>query len=150
MLIEHHLQGVEFKLHPRRSKQTREEFERQHISITSLAERVWMWVEARRLNQEFFSPTAYALHEGRKCPEQNSWKNYLLSLRTFGVRAAFDSHACRYPRERLFNSLPLLLWNDEGSRSPDLRRHLQKQLRSGASDWTGLVGAYKEVWAVYG
>ena len=149
-LIEHHHQGVAFKLHPRRVRQTSVEFERQHGAISGLAERIWMWVEAKRLNQDFVSPIEYALHTGQKCPEQNPWKNYLLSLRTFGAGAALDPRACRYPRERLFNSLPLLLWNDQGSRAPNLRRHLQKQLRSSATDWMGLVGAYKQVWAIYG
>ena len=58
--------------------------------------------------------------------------------------------ASRYPRERLFNSLPLLLWNGEVSREPEIQRHLQRQLRSTASDWTGLVAAYKEIWSGYG
>ena len=77
-------------------------------------------------------------------------KNYLLTMRTFGPAGAISRLADRYPRERLFNSLPLLLWNGEVSREPEVRRHLQKQLCSRASDWAGLVAAYKEIWPPYG
>ena len=45
----------------------------------------------------------------------------------------------------LLNALPLLLW-DEPLNDLKVKRHLQKQLRTGASDWQGFVTAYKAVW----
>ena len=57
--------------------------------------------------------------------------------------------AWRYPRERLFNALPLLLWEREPSAEP-VRRLLQKQLHTAASDWAGWVAAYKNIWPSYG
>jgi hypothetical protein len=58
--------------------------------------------------------------------------------------------AIRYPRERLLHALPLLLWNGEASREPEVTKRLQKQLRTEAADWAGLVAAYKQIWTSYG
>ena len=67
-----------------------------------------------------------------------------MQAKTFGAASVCDGAAMRYPRERLLNALPLLLWDEPH----DLRvkQHLQKQLRTGASDWQGFVAAYKAVW----
>jgi hypothetical protein len=51
----------------------------------------------------------------------------------------------RYPRERLLNALPLLLW-EEPLNDLRVKCFLQKELRTGASDWQGFVAAYKAVW----
>ncbi len=89
-------------------------------------------------------------HSAAKCPQAAPGRNFLLNLRTFGLGSVLDPITWRYPRERLFNTLPLLLWNGELSTHPELKRHLQRQLQTDASDWTGLVSAYKEVWPSYG
>jgi len=73
------------------------------------------------------------------------WRNVLLNTRTYGVRSILDQAALHYPRERLLNSLPLLLW-DEPLNDLRVKRHLQKELRTTASDWQGFVAAYKVVW----
>jgi hypothetical protein len=145
-----HAAGVAFKLHPRSIAKLAAEFEGEHREISALASRLWLWLESRRLKCEFSSVRDYALSEGEKCYGPAGWRNYLLNLRTFGPQAAFDSMAARYPRERLFNSLPLLLWNGEVSKEPEVKLRLQRQLRSGASDWAGLVAAYKQIWTSYG
>jgi hypothetical protein len=149
-LQKHHRAGVEFKFHPKRILKCLDEFRAEHREISSLAQRVWLWIEGRRLGRSFADINEYAFSEINKCPETTPGKNYLLTMRTFGPAAAIEPLAGRYPRERLFNSLPLLLWNGEVSREPEVRRHLQKQLRSTASDWAGLVAAYKEIWPPYG
>ncbi|HWH68162.1 MAG TPA: hypothetical protein VNT26_02145, partial [Candidatus Sulfotelmatobacter sp.] len=92
----------------------------------------------------------YAFSRLAKCSETPRWRNYLLNLKTFGLKAALDPMACRYPRERLFNALPLLLWNGEMTAEPQIACYLKRQLQAGASDWTGLVAAYKHVWPSYG
>ena len=79
-----------------------------------------------------------------------TWRNYLLSLKTFGLKAFIDALAWRYPRERLFNALPLLLWEPEPSAQPAVRLLLQKQLCTAATDWAGWVAAYKNIWPSYG
>lgn len=147
---QHHAAGVAFKLHPRSIAKPAAEFEKEHREISGLASQLWLWLESRRLKCEFSSVRDYALSEGEKCYGPAGWRNYLLNLRTFGPQAVFDSMAARYPRERLFNSLPLLLWNGEVSKEPEVKMRLQRQLRTGASDWAGLVAAYKQIWTSYG
>jgi len=61
-----------------------------------------------------------------------------------------DAFAWRYPRERLLNALPLLLWESETAPEPIVQRLLQKQLQTAASDWAGWVAAYKNLWPTYG
>jgi hypothetical protein len=78
------------------------------------------------------------------------WRNVLLNVRTFGLRALLSPMAGRYPRERLFNSLLLLLWNGEISPEPEICDHLQRQLETTATDRVGLVAAYQQVWPNYG
>ena len=65
--------------------------------------------------------------------------------RAFGAGSLFDGKGTRYPRERLLNSLSLLLW-DEPLNDLRVKHHLQKELRTTASDWQGFVTAYKAVW----
>jgi hypothetical protein len=149
-IVLHHAAGVEFKLHPTCATKSTHELEAKHAEVSSLALQLWLWLESRRLNCAFASVRDYAFHAGDKCPEPALWRNFLLNLRTFGFRAALDSRATRYPRGRLFNSLPLLLWNGAFAGEPDVTRHVQQQLHTTASDWTGLVAAYKHVWPSYG
>jgi hypothetical protein len=120
----HHAAGTDFKLHPRRILKSPAEFRLEHETISRLAQRVWLWLESRRLNQRFSSAHDYAFSLVEKCTGTAPW---------------------RYPRERLLNSLPLLLW-DEPLNDLRVKRHLQKELRTTASDWQGFVAAYRAVW----
>ncbi len=147
---QHHAAGTHFKLHPRCVSKSAEEFRTEHETISGLAQKVWLWCERRRLGKTFDTLQDYALSRVRKCEDTPRWRNWLLNLRTFGPRAALDRIAWRYPRERLFHSLPLLLWNGEISREPMLLRHVQRQLHSHARDWSALVDDFKRVWTGYG
>jgi len=149
-LRKHHRAGLEFKFHPQRIVRGAKDFALEFREISALARRLWLWVESRRLGSAFTDINTYAFSDINKCPETAPGKNCLLTMRTFGPRAAMGGLASRYPRERLFNSLPLLLWNGEVSSEPEVRRHLQRQLQSSASDWAGLVAAYKRIWPAYG
>jgi len=144
----HHAAGVEFKLHPYSSCESRAELTAAHEDISSLAQGLWLWLEGRRLRRPFSTALEYALSPLPKWPHTAAWRNCLLTLRTFGARALFASGALHYPRERLFNALPLLLW--EAAFEPLALTYLQQQLHTGAADWFGLVGAYKKVWSSYG
>ena len=146
---EHHQHGVEFKLHPSRSS-SNELFHQQHAALSNLAAEVWVWIESRHFNRRFASAADYALSPINKCPGTPAWRNLLLNVRTFGLRAAFVREACRYPRHRLLSTLPLLLWNPELPAGKELLRHAQQQLQTRAEDWSGLVNAYKRVWRSYG
>src|SRR6266581_4089988 len=107
----HHRAGIEFKFHPERSQKAHTDFAADHRELSALAQRLWLWIESRRLDRNFSTINDYAFCDTNKCPETIAAKNYLLTMRTFGAGAALRPLAGRYPRERLFNSLPLLLWN---------------------------------------
>jgi hypothetical protein len=158
-LRRHHAAGLEFKLHPRRVEKSSAQFCEDHREIAAVAQRLWLWVESRRLLNQFSSVEEYALSAVRKCCHSPPARNLFLNLRTFGPGALLDAMAWRYPRERLFNSLNLLLWNDHASNAATaterqvvtpLTRFLQKQLRTSASEWGALVAAYQQVWPSYG
>jgi len=146
----HHEEGLKFKLHPRRIWKERSEFLSEHDGISALAQQVWLWLESRRLNQKFESASQYALSNLNKCPDGPAWRNYLLTLRSFGAKSVLDSLAWRYPRARLLNALALLLWHGSEMKEPRIVRHLQHELQTRASDWPGLVNAYQQLWASYG
>lgn len=141
----HHAAGVEFKLHPEQVDRPITSFQAEHEAISRLAQQIWLWLENRHLHKDFLSIRDYAFSGTSKCPGSPAWRNALLNARTFGTASLFDGSSLRYPRERLFNSLPLLLW-DEPMNDLQIKRHLQKQLRTTASDWQGFVAAYKAVW----
>ncbi len=148
-VVELHDRGIKFKLYPLRTTLGAEELEALHAQASQLALKVWLWLESQRLGCSFSTPRDYCLSRVPKCEIAPAWRNYLLNVKMFGGRPVFDRMAWRYPRERLLNSLPLLLWN--GSQfGPAEARHLQAQLRTPASDWGGFVDAYKTIWARYG
>ena len=132
----HHGAGVEFKLRPKLSTESRAELEGAHREVSALALNVWLWLEGRRLAMEYNSAVAYAEHPANKCPETGRTRNALVNLRTF------RKLSWRYPRERLFRALPLLLWERE--RLPVAT--IQRLLRTEASDFSGLVQAYRAIW----
>jgi hypothetical protein len=146
----HHKAGLAFKLRPCRIFKSVEEFDSEHRQLTQLAMQVWLWLESRRLKQPFASASDYALSDLDKCPGTPGWQNYLLTLRTFGPKATLGAMSCRYPRERLFNALALLLWNAEAPSQPSLLRRLQQTLHTDAPDWASLVNVFKRIWPSYG
>ncbi len=146
----HHAFGVAFKLRPQAFTETPSEFEPEHNEISLLARNLWLWLESRRLNRSFTSPREYASHGILKCPDSAGWRNYLLNLRTFGLPVLSNPMVGRYPRERLLNSLALLLWHQDGPDEFVTVRLLQKQLLTDASEWPEFVAAYKRFWPSYG
>jgi hypothetical protein len=146
----YHSLGAEFKIHPSPPQGSREELTAEYRLVSAIGSQLWLALENRRLNRSFGSIRDYALSRTDKCPETFAWRNLLCNVRTFGPAAALDGMGGRYPRERLFNSLPLLLWNGEVDREPEVQRHLRTQLRSRAGDWNGFVADYKKAWPPYG
>jgi hypothetical protein len=149
-ILELHSYGVDFKLHPKRIVKAPEAFAAEHDRLSKIASDLWLWIEGQRLGRPFDSVADYSMYPANKCAETSPLRNYLLNLRSFGTRCALAVTSTRYPRERLFNSLPLLLWEGETGRSESLISHLQHQLQTSATDWQGFVGAYKKLWAGYG
>ncbi len=148
-LLRHHAGGVEFKLHPRRLRMPAAELEQAHQQISLLASQLWLWLENRRLQGSFSCIDDYVGSRANKCPETPAWRNHLLNLRTFGLKGALGLRGCRYPRERLFNTLPVLLWSAPVAIDSTALQHLQRQLHTNACEWPDLVSAYKRIWPGY-
>jgi hypothetical protein len=145
-LREHHHVGVEFKLHPERSRHTREALARRHAEVSALCREAWLWVEQRRLGRDFHSARDYALDGRNKCPEAPRLRSPLVNFKAVGWRGVMSPGRWRHPRERILATLPLLLWEHTAWLSPELLAHLQRQLRTSATDFAGLFAAYRRIW----
>lgn len=141
-----HAAGVDFKLRPRRSERTAAALAEDLRRLSQLACRVWLWLESRRLRTDFRSPINYALHPAAKCPGRGIVRNWLVTALRVGPREALGPRALRYPRERLFRVLPVLLWQPVMAVNPRVLRYLQRQLHTAARNETGLVAAYTRLW----
>ena len=146
-LRQHHAAGIEFKLHPIRSTESRESLLARHAELSALAEELWLWLESRRLGAHFRSPWQYASSRINKCPETHPVKNRLVNLRTFGPTALLRPSASRYPRERLFHSLPLLLFEPAALDQRAALRAVQGALQTNASTFSELVQTYRRLWS---
>ena len=136
-LLLHHATGVEFKLHPYASNESLEALKSELAELRDLAGQVFLWLERRRLETNFASHRDYALSPIQKHPDTRVVRNALINLR------AFRRVATRYPRERLLESLALLLW------TPDPLAHLpklQRDLVTRETTFPGLVAAYRKIW----
>ncbi|MEO6036485.1 MAG: hypothetical protein ABIQ35_14630 [Verrucomicrobiota bacterium] len=142
----HHRAGLEFKLHPRRADVSLELLGAGQRELSVLGSKVWLWLERKRLEINFSSTTEYALSRTDKCPETNSFRNLLVNGKTFGPSVFFEGKPLRYPRERLLESLPLLLWEPTARTDPSLLHHLQTELNTSASTVPDLVRAYENLW----
>jgi hypothetical protein len=147
---QYHSHGVEFKLHPSRETVSIRELQEQHANTTCLGLQLWLWVESRRLNRAFACARDYAFSVFSKCPETTAWHNCLLNLKTFGAGAFRDRRIFSYPRERLFDALCLLLWDEQAPGEFHLMQRLQSNLCAKTSHWQDLILAYKNIWQSYG
>lgn len=145
-VLAHHAAGVEFKLHPQRSAESREALAPLHQEIAALAHMTWRWIEARRLRVPFRTTQDYVRLRVNKCPETNPLRNVLLTLKVLGPLACFSPRVWRHPRERIFHALSLLLWEPHALTSPVLLRRIQRELRTSASTLPALVARYREIW----
>jgi hypothetical protein len=136
-LLTHHATGVEFKLHPTRSTASRQTLVARHAELSELGKRLWLWLETKRLGVTFAFPRDYAMSDADKCPETSGLRNRLVNLRAFGAGGLM---CARYPRQRLFHALTLLLWEQN-----ELAR-AQDELQATAADFTGLVADYAQLW----
>lgn len=145
-LVDLHGEGVDFKLHPVRSPASRDTLEAEHARLSHLGRRLWLWLEGRRLGPHFASARDYALSAVNKCPECPALRNRLINARTFGLAAAIGRAGRRYPRERLLQALPLLLWETDGLEDAGLRECIQTALDTRAVGFEAVVQAYRQLW----
>ena len=136
-LVRHHATGVEFKLHPTRSTEMREALAVRHAELSALGKQLWLWLESKRLGTNFSSPRDYAFFAVNLCPETASLRNRLVNLRAFGAGGLVCG---RYPRERLFRALALLLWEQNEFEK------VRSELKTNAVDFAGLVSTYENLW----
>jgi len=139
-----HAAGVEFKLQPHRSSLSRDALQKHFREVSSLALRVWLWLENRRLDCDCRSVADYASSCINKWPDTNRWRNRLANVRVFGLRTLLLSRNSRHPRERILNALAFLLWA-RAETSPALTRKVQRELLWTKS--TALIPAYRERWS---
>ncbi|MGH7058546.1 MAG: hypothetical protein ACREFZ_11860, partial [Acetobacteraceae bacterium] len=143
---EHHAAGVDFKLHPERSRATREELRTRHATVTAFCHDVWLWLESRRLGCTFQSAAEYATHRGPKLVPAAKPRNFLINFKVFG-RAGIADEPLRHPRTRILNVLPLLLWERDRLRSPEQLAVVRHELRTAASSFADLVAVYRRLWS---
>jgi len=146
-LLALHDEGVAFKLHPTKTAESRESLVARHAEIAAVAHKLWVWLESRRLGENFASAGEYARSRVDKCPETSAVRNRLINFRTFGLATPLCAKGARYPRERLLHALPLLLWEypNASSRS-ELHARLRWELLARRSDLRGWVAAYERLW----
>ena len=142
--IRHHAAGVQFKLHPTRSTESRDILSARHAELSELGQNLWLWLETKRLETNFATPREYALSEINKCPETSAGRNRLVNFRQFGVRGLMCEH---YPRERLFHALALLLWTRNAQPETAWQRAVQSNLDTSAVSFPAMVDAYTRLWS---
>jgi hypothetical protein len=121
-----------------------------HEEVSTLGCQIWLWLESRRLGRDFQSIRDYTQSSMNKCPEKSAVKNGLINFRIFGKRGVARKFT-RYPRERLFNVLPLLLWccPDYRAEEPDpgVLRFVQRELLTNSRTLDSLVDSYRALWS---
>jgi len=145
-LVERHGAGVQFKLHPQRSRATRAQLLAQQTDISDFAARMWLWLEGRRLGRRFASAREYALSSVNKCEETHPLRNLAINAAVFRGRAFSGPGLFRYPRERLLEALTLLLWDPQLAGDPAGLRQVQRRVGARSAAYPELVAAYTNIW----
>lgn len=104
-----HAEGVAFKLRPRHASPPQEVLIQNQNTLTRLWLEVFLWLESRRLGQQFDNPMHYARWQGRIYPETPTWKNAALRVRDFLKYRTFLPHPTDYPRGALHRALAAVL-----------------------------------------
>ncbi len=145
-LLFHHAQGVQFKLHPQTEPLSRFALAALHSEVSELMRECWLWIERKRLNQAFPSIRAYAQSPVDKCPETPRLRNVVLSLRVDRLRPRLNPRLWRHPRQRVYHSLALLLWEPKAILQEEIVRQLQRELNTRATSVPELTKAYEAFW----
>jgi hypothetical protein len=144
-LIEHQARGLEFKLHPFKSEEAREQLASELNQVIAFAGELWLWLESKRLRHSFISARHYATNTLSKWPKSKRTRNVLHNLKLFRRPVLFG--AFRHPRERILESLALLLWEPLSLTDSTLRALLGRNLRATLTDRAAAVRRYAQVWS---
>jgi hypothetical protein len=145
-VLRHHATGVEFKLHPVSGGISRAALIALHREVTALARQCWLCLEARRLGRVFPSARAYAEDAGDQCPDAPVLHNFVLNFLANGFRVRPHPSPWRHPRQRVFRSLALLLWEPATFADPRLHRRLEAELQTPAPSGGAGIAAYRALW----
>ena len=143
--LRHHAAGVEFKLHPEAGEVPRDVLSERHAEVTAFAKKCWLWLEARRLGRTFPSARAYAEDACDKCPGTSRILNLALNLRVDGLR--MRPRPWRHPRERILQSLALLLWEPMAAAEPELRARIRSELGSRGGNPADCITPFRALWS---
>jgi hypothetical protein len=144
-LVEHHGRGVDFKLHPFKSEETKEELASEFNDVVAFASDLWLWLESKRLGHSFISARHYATNTMPKLPASKRTRNVLHNLKLFRRPTLGD--ALRHPRERVLESLAVLLWEPVALMDSGLRALLERNLRAKIPDRATAIRRYAAVWS---
>ena len=144
-LFEHHGHGVDFKLHPFKSEESREQLASELNSVIAFAGDLWSWLESKRLHHSFISARHYATNTIPKWPESKRARNMLHNVKLFHRPMVWG--ALRHPRERVLESMAVLLWEPVALTDSALRTLLERNLRAKIPDRATAVRRYAEVWS---
>lgn len=146
-LLRYHAEGVKFKLTPTTGVTDRAVLREQHAAVSAFALRCWLWLEARRLGRTFTSARAYALAAGDKGPRSASpIFNLLLNLRADNFRLHLASKPWRHPRQRIFRTLAVLLWDPAALSDRRLHTLIERDLNARVTTWSDAVRAFERLW----
>jgi len=144
-LIEHHAHGLDFKLHPFKSEESRDQLASELNQIIAFAGDLWLWLESKRLHHLFISARHYATNTLPKWPDSKRARNLLQNLKL--LRRPVFSGMLRHPRERILESLALLLWEPLALTDSALRIRLARNLRATITDRPAAVRRYAHLWS---
>jgi hypothetical protein len=144
-LLEAHSSGVEFKLQPFCSDESLQQLAVDLDAAIRFAAGIWLWLESQRLQHSFLSVRHYAASQASKWPESNPMRNALLNLKLF--RRPVLHHAFRHPRQRILESLALLLWDPLALSDSSLRSLLRLNLRRPVTDRSSAAARYRQLWS---
>jgi hypothetical protein len=144
--LHHHAMGVAFKLHPESGYISRDVLAERLAEVTAFAQKCWLWLEARRLGRKFPSARSYVEAPCDKCPGSSLFLNMLLNLRADGFRPRVRPTPWRHPRQRIFHSLTLLLWDPEAAHDPVRKRRIETELNARGTSLGEWVAAYRNLW----
>lgn len=108
-VLDHHREGVAFKLHPVRSRHSREDLAAQHATVSTAMREVFLRIESLRLGVAFADVAAYRAHHP-KFPHASTLRNRLIHFRDRGLRGLADTS---HPRELLLDQICEVLWSDD-------------------------------------
>ena len=125
--------------------------EAENAALSKMWSKVFLLVESRRLNREFFEPSAYVAGSGRHSPEVPMWKAPLFAVRDFFRYRRWLSPVWDYPRNALFRSLFCLISDERTRRSlPSPGKFLTPAPAGCPTEITAWEEVYQFWWERYG